>query len=60
MTEEREGGEESVVVVTAVDGVEDQRKEGGVGGSSAQATTGSGCVSSPSQLESLAKELKAK
>ncbi|KAI7810805.1 uncharacterized protein haspin isoform X2 [Triplophysa rosa] len=50
-----EGGEESVVVVTARDGVEDQRKEGGVGGSSAQASTGSGYAP---HLESVAKELK--
>lgn len=53
--EEGEGGEESVVEVTPGDGVEDQGKEGGVGGSSAQ---GFGCVSSPPHLESLAKELK--
>lgn len=56
--EEREGGEEPVVEVTAGDGVEDQGKEGGVGGSSAQASMGSGYVSSPPHLESLAKEFK--
>lgn len=53
MTEESEEEEKSVVEVTARDGVEDQRKEGGVDGSSAQASAGSGYAPHP-----LAKELK--
>ncbi|KAA0722352.1 Serine/threonine-protein kinase haspin [Triplophysa tibetana] len=53
VTEEREGEEESVVEVTARDGIKDQRKEGGVDGSSAQASADSGYT-----LHPLAKELK--
>ncbi|XP_056620998.1 uncharacterized protein LOC130434713 [Triplophysa dalaica] len=53
VTEESEEEEKSVVEVTARDGVADQRKEGGVDSSSAQASAGSGYAPHP-----LAKELK--
>ncbi|XP_055061405.2 uncharacterized protein haspin [Misgurnus anguillicaudatus] len=58
VVEVTEGGDDSVVEISSGDGVRDQRKEGGVGVTSAQANPGSACVSPPSHVDSLAESLK--
>ncbi|XP_016145045.1 uncharacterized protein haspin [Sinocyclocheilus grahami] len=56
--EQREREQDAVVEERAGDGERDQRKEGCAKATSAQASTGFGCVPPQSRLESLADELK--